>query len=915
MNKQGGNQEKAAGSRPTIGLLGEVGRSPYHRALWEGVIAGVSELDVNLLWYLSLPLNAHEQGVQHTIDRQLINAERVGGLLITGTLGNNVSVAEFRGFTDIYRPMPMVGITQVPGLPSVVVDNEVGMRDIVTHLIEVHGYRRIAFICGPENNEEAALRYRAYADVLIEHDIPLDPALVAPGMFLYESGVEAIRLLLDERGIAFEAVVAANDWTALGALAALEGHGVRVPDDVAVTGFDDTQEAAASTPPLTTVRQPIQRLGYTSILTMLKLLAGERVPEQTVLPTELVVRQSCGCADSMIERAGARALVEGTEAIGSVDARREEIVSEMTQMMHPVAPSFSEWAERLFDAFLAEMVSGSMENGEEGGSASSRGFLGVLGDALQQVDIVNGQFNHWQDVLSVMRRHTLPYISGAVASRAEDRFNQGRAMISRTIQRRWMFQEDEVARYNSRMSNLRDELTTMVEIGRLFGVLDRRLPQLDFSTFYLSLYEGQVHATQWSRLMLAHKAGERIEVGVSGRRFPTHRLVPDELFPSGRRYSWLVAPLAFGESRFGHMILEMQLREAEIYRVLTRFVSSSMQELALVRQLDVRRAQMLAAAEVSQIVTSMLDLGELIQKVVDLIQERFGLYYVGLFLVEGDWAALRAATGEAGKTMLEQEHKLQMDGDSMIGRCITEQRACIALDVGQDAVQFDNPFLPETRSELALPLLGREGVIGALSIQSVREEAFSEEGVAVFRTIVDQLANAIENARLYAKIQDAYAEVEQQVRERTEALRREQEERVRLQQEVIEAQQRALQELLTPIIPILEGVIVMPLIGSIDTSRARDVTRSLLAGIREHHARVVILDITGVPVVDSGVAAYLTKSIQAARLKGARAIITGVSDAVAETVVDLGIDWSDIETVADLQTGLRVALQARTGRE
>jgi rsbT co-antagonist protein RsbR len=107
---------------------------------------------------------------------------------------------------------------------------------------------------------------------------------------------------------------------------------------------------------------------------------------------------------------------------------------------------------------------------------------------------------------------------------------------------------------------------------------------------------------------------------------------------------------------------------------------------------------------------------------------------------------------------------------------------------------------------------------------------------------------------------------------------------------------------------VLEGVIVMPLIGSVDTTRARDVTRSLLAGIREHRAKVVILDITGVPVVDSEVAAYLNRTVQAARLKGARTVVTGVSDAVAETIVDLGIDWSEIETLRDLQTGLQSVL-------
>jgi len=134
-------------------------------------------------------------------------------------------------------------------------------------------------------------------------------------------------------------------------------------------------------------------------------------------------------------------------------------------------------------------------------------------------------------------------------------------------------------------------------------------------------------------------------------------------------------------------------------------------------------------------------------------------------------------------------------------------------------------------------------------------------------------------------------------------------ESLELQQEVVDAQQRAIQELSTPVIPVLEGVIIMPLIGSIDTLRARDIMRKLLTGIREQRAKVVILDVTGVPIVDSGVAAHLNKTIQAARLKGARTIVVGISDAVAETIVDLGLDWSGIETLSDLQTGLRVALQ------
>ncbi len=146
------------------------------------------------------------------------------------------------------------------------------------------------------------------------------------------------------------------------------------------------------------------------------------------------------------------------------------------------------------------------------------------------------------------------------------------------------------------------------------------------------------------------------------------------------------------------------------------------------------------------------------------------------------------------------------------------------------------------------------------------------------------------------------------------AQKRAEAEREHLQQEVIEAQRQALLDLSSPVIPVLDapdgsgGIIVMPLVGNIDATRAREVTRSMLAGIKKHQAQVVILDITGVPVVDSDVAENLNKTVKAARLKGARTIVTGISEAVAETIVDLGIDWGGIKTVSDLQTGLVVAL-------
>jgi GAF domain-containing protein/HAMP domain-containing protein len=168
------------------------------------------------------------------------------------------------------------------------------------------------------------------------------------------------------------------------------------------------------------------------------------------------------------------------------------------------------------------------------------------------------------------------------------------------------------------------------------------------------------------------------------------------------------------------------------------------------------------AAEVARATTSVLDPEELLNRVVNLVQQRFDLYYVGLFLLDEKriFAVLRAGTGEAGQEMLARGHRLEMGGESMIGQCVARAEARIALDVGEEAVRFDNPFLPETRSELALPLRSRGRIIGAMTVQSVEANAFDEAYIAILQTMADQVAVAIDNARLFANAQASLEEME-----------------------------------------------------------------------------------------------------------------------------------------------------------
>jgi signal transduction histidine kinase/CheY-like chemotaxis protein len=172
---------------------------------------------------------------------------------------------------------------------------------------------------------------------------------------------------------------------------------------------------------------------------------------------------------------------------------------------------------------------------------------------------------------------------------------------------------------------------------------------------------------------------------------------------------------------------------------------------ALQRTLSRYAVQMEVAADIARAATSILDLTELLQTAVDLIRERFSLYYVALFLSDKDnrWATLQASAGESGQVMLRRGHRLKVGGDSMVGWCVAQGAARIALDVGEKAISFDTPLSTDVHSEMVVPLIAHGRVIGAMALQSRLVGAFSDHDVTVMRITADQLGNAIENARLF----------------------------------------------------------------------------------------------------------------------------------------------------------------------
>jgi len=229
----------------------------------------------------------------------------------------------------------------------------------------------------------------------------------------------------------------------------------------------------------------------------------------------------------------------------------------------------------------------------------------------------------------------------------------------------------------------------------------------------------------------------------------------------------MALPLIVGDDVIGALTVqsteEAAFHEEDIAALQTMAdqLAIAYQNSKLHKQAERRSRLLKAANRVGKEVTSILDIEKLLPQTVNIICEAYGLYCAGIFLLDdaGEYAVLRAGYGKAGRAMLASGHKLKIGTDSMIGACIAMGEARIALDVGEERVHFKNPNLPHTRSEMALPLIYGGKPLGAVTIQSSEERAFSEDDITTLTTMAEHLAVAINNARLIDELKEAHNEI------------------------------------------------------------------------------------------------------------------------------------------------------------
>ncbi len=222
-----------------------------------------------------------------------VGRHNVEGLLIfSGTL-DHAELLQLH-----HRELPFVLIHQTPPedirVPGVTIENKAASKRLVDHLIETHGCQRILHLYGAREQEDSTWREMGYEQSLHDHGIPVDPDLIIPGLF--DRGV-AYRSVMDflKTGKKVDAIYAADDESAVGVYAALQEAGLRMPEDVRVVGFDDQIFTPYLNPPLTTVNAPTREVGRIAVQKLFKFMHSGVADALELLPTELVIRQSCGC--------------------------------------------------------------------------------------------------------------------------------------------------------------------------------------------------------------------------------------------------------------------------------------------------------------------------------------------------------------------------------------------------------------------------------------------------------------------------------------------------------------------------------------------------------------------------------------------------------------------------------------------
>ncbi len=543
----------------TIGVLLDV-VGDYYTPILNGIRSQAEAAGLSVLIFVGRQLNPvqlHDAPANDTY--RLIPQDLIGLVAFTSAIGHHVTDEHIRAFLDGFAPLPIVGIARdLPGVPAILVDNTSGMRELVTHLVVERGYRRLAFVRGTDGSPESLEREQAFCDVLRAHGIRVRPELMITGDFWHIPAYNATVQLLDQ-GHTFDAIVSANDEMVNGITRALQERNLHVPDDVAVTGFDDLQQSQFTSPPLTTVRQPLFDQGAEAVRLLLRRANREDV-SSVRLPTRLVVRASCG--SEVFPN------LKSLPASGASDASETNADVQRAAFARATAPLeilSDQQSAQLFDAIVQDALS----------PGGGRAFLPMWRTMMRRV----ARKEPWVSMLEQLRDCALKCLSERSAIEH---------LLATWGQARIVLDEFSLIEHTRRVlgeqydfDGLRQlERTLMVasDLSELLACIPPQLARLGISRCFVGLYSSfEAHAAQTAQIVLAHDRDQPIQPDESV--FPSRELLPASMRSQLRRGAMFIHPLFTADVHYGYILTDATGDAHRNHEALRTLISDSLHNM------------------------------------------------------------------------------------------------------------------------------------------------------------------------------------------------------------------------------------------------------------------------------------------------------------------------------------------------
>lgn len=556
--------------RHLIGLLTNDLVGTYQYSFWAGMKAAARDEDCDVVSFNGGELGSRDptKAMRNSVFEFVRETKPDALVLLAPVVANSSGYSQIETFVKSFGSIPLITVGfEIPGHPLVAVNNASGMDSLIEHLVTVHQRRKFAFVGGPVQNPDAQQRRDTFLRVLARHDIHFDLTMDLIGHF--DFGITKNKVLeLLQNGAEFDALVAANDEMALGAMEALKEFGRRIPDDVVVTGFDDIDESCDSLPALTTVHQPVFEQGKQSLQAALDRIDGTPVAPVLTQTASLVRRGSCGCLST--------AITEAVRRLPKSDLR----TSPVTGLGSPehIESVYEQCAEVVggsrYATHLEELVKAMASDCGQNGSDASRAAFVFLVESATHADEEN---DRWQTFLSRLRIASLRFLPADPATifAFEGLIHQMRAMSQERLSQTIASKAAHLHRWARCMHESACRMLEKFDDEHMFQTLAQDAKSLQISTLQFLVREPNLSEGEF-RLALSIVRGARVNLPPKGAVVSFGSALRAITKRSILRSSVVVEPLFFGGEQLGFLMMEMVARRGALMDSLRGQISAAL---------------------------------------------------------------------------------------------------------------------------------------------------------------------------------------------------------------------------------------------------------------------------------------------------------------------------------------------------